>query len=146
LSTPETDLCRLLLSREGSVLEISQVLPLEWVETTSPSGKLLAALLNEALHGEFDNLRAVLGRLDADSQATAAQVSGEPLGEQVDESEVRRMLESALRSFHSRHIQSRIRALDARIASHPPGDLDGLSALQREKIQLRRALQSPPSL
>ena len=146
LSTPETDLCRILLSREGCVIEISQLLPLEWVETESPSGKLLAALLNEGLHGEFDNLKSVLGRLDPDSQHTAAQVSGEPLGEQVDESEVRRMLNAALRSFHSRHILSRIRTLDARIASLPAGDLDSLALLQREKIGLRRALQTPPSL
>lgn len=146
LSTPETDLCRILLSREGCILDISQVLPLEWVETETPVGKLLGALLSEALHGEFDNLRSALGRLDSDSQATAARMSGEPLGEQVDETEVRRMLNAALRSFHSRHILSRIRTLDARIASHPPGDLEGLGQLQREKIELRRALQSPPSL
>ena len=56
------------------------------------------------------------------------------------------MLNAALRSFHSRHILSRIRTLDARIASHAPGDLEGLGLLQREKIELRRTLQSPPSL
>ena len=56
------------------------------------------------------------------------------------------MLNAALRSFHSRHILSRIRTLDARIASLPAGDLDSLALLQREKIGLRRALQTPPSL
>jgi DNA primase len=146
LSTPETDLCRILLSHEASVHSLSQVLPLEWVDTENPSGRLLAALLNEAIHGEFDNLRSVLGRLDADSQQTAAQVSAEPLGAQVDETEVHRMLTAALKSFHSRQIVSLMRTIDARIASHPPGDTEGLSLLQREKIALRRSLQNPPTL
>jgi DNA primase len=146
LSTPENDLCRILLEHETHLPSIAQVLPLEWVELETPAGKLLAALLNEAIHGEFDNLRSVLGRLDAESQTAAAKLSGEPLAASVDESEVVRMLNAALRSFHQRQIQSRIRTLDARIASLPPGNLEALDRLQREKIELRKALQSPPSL
>lgn len=146
LSTAETDLCRILLSHEEWVMPISQIIPLEWVETSNPSGRLLAGLLNEAVHGEFDGLRAALGRLDEESQQAAAQVSGEPLGAQVDETELRRMLNAVLRSFHSRQVLAKVRTLDARIAAHPPADAAGLGALQREKIDLRRSLQSPPQL
>ena len=146
LSSPEDDLCRQLMAAEAYIYPISQVLPLEWVEVESASGKLLSALLNEALHGEFDNLRAALGRLDADCQAIAARIAAEPSESAADETERRTIMNTVLRSFHDRHIQARLRALDARISSHPPGDAEGLLLLQRDKITLRRARAQPPTL
>jgi hypothetical protein len=146
LSSPEEDLCRILITDEQLVLDASKVLPLEWVMTDIPSGTLLSALLNEAIHGEFDSIRGALGRLDDACQHTAAQIAAEPSVEKVDEEEQRRIVNGVLKSFHSRHIQSRLRSIDARIAVLPPTEIDALNLLLREKIDIRKTLIKPPAI
>ena len=146
LSSPEGDLCRQLLADDQFVLPISQVLPLEWVETATPVGRLLSALLSEAMHGEYDTLRGALGRLEPELQATAASLAGEPSEAGLDQEGRRAVLNAVLRAFHARHIQTRLRTLDARIAAHPSDDTEGLLLLQRDKIALRQALPRPPRL
>jgi hypothetical protein len=128
------------------MLDASKVLPLEWVMTDIPSGTLLSALLNEAIHGEFDSIRGALGRLDDACQHTAAQIAAEPSVEKVDEEEQRRIVNGVLKSFHSRHIQSRLRSIDARIAVLPPTEIDALNLLLREKIDIRKTLINPPAI
>lgn len=146
LSSPEEDLCRILITDEQLMLDASKVLPLEWVMTDIPSGTLLSALLNEAIHGEFDSIRGALGRLDDACQHTAAQIAAEPSVEKVDEEEQRRIVNGVLKSFHSRHIQSRLRSIDARIAVLPPTEIDALNLLLREKIDIRKTLINPPAI
>ncbi|MFZ9200936.1 MAG: DNA primase [Opitutales bacterium] len=146
LSSPEEELCRALLADERLVLMVAQLIPLEWVATDVAAGQLLAALLNEAVHGEFDSIRGALGRLDDACQATAAALSAEPFGVEVDESEKLRSINGVLRSFHARHIQASLRAIDARIASLPATDIEALNLLLREKIELRKLLNQPPQL
>jgi len=51
-----------------------------------------------------------------------------------------------LKSFHARHTQGLIRAVDARIASADRTDVAALNALQTEKIRLRKLHGAPPSL
>lgn len=146
LSSPEGDLCRQLLADDTYILKISQVLPLEWVESTSPIGRLLLALLSEAQQGEFDSLKAALGRLEPELQAAAGALAAEPSDSESDQIDRRALVNAVLRSFHSRHILTRLRTLDARLANHPIDDPEGLLLLQREKITLRQALQRPPTL
>lgn len=146
LSSPEGDLCRQLLADDRFVVPISQVLPLEWVEDTTPVGRLLLALLNEALQGEFDSLRGALGRLEPELQAAAGALTAEPSDSESDQVDRQGLVNAVLRSFHSRHILFRLRNLDARLATHPIDDPEGLLLLQRDKITLRQALQRPPKL
>ena len=136
----------MLLADERLVPMVSQLIPLDWVATDTPAGMLLAALLNEAVHGEFDTIRGALGRLDAACQATAAALNAEPLGAEVDESDKLRSINGVLRSFHARHIQARLRAIDARIAGLPATEIEALNLLLREKIELRKLLNQPPQL
>jgi hypothetical protein len=146
LTTPEEDLILLLLRHESFFLPIAQALPLEWIEQTGRGGSLLMALLNEAVHGHFQGVRDAINALDDDLRDEAARLSSVP---QVDSDKHEELLiraNSILKAFHQRQLQGQTRRLDSMIASTPREDIAALNALQAQKIALRKAHTTPPSL
>ena len=110
------------------------------------------ALLNEAAHGHFNGLREAINALDDDLRGEAARLSATGLSDQAGHDPATQQQEALmqanliLKAFHQRHIQARMRILDARIAATPADDVEQVNALQREKISLRKANATPPTL
>ena len=152
LTTTEEDLILFLLRHETYFVPIAQSLPLEWIDRAGRGGLLLMALLNEAAHGHFNGLREAINALDDDLRGEAARLSATGLSDQAGHDPATQQQESLmqanliLKAFHQRHIQARMRILDARIAATPADDVEQVNALQREKISLRKANATPPSL
>ncbi len=146
LTTSEEDLILFLLRHDSYFVPIAQSLPLEWIDQSGRGGQLLMALLNEAAHGHFAGLREAISTLDDELRTEAARLSAESYAGRDDEKDILPRANSILKSFHSRHVQSLMRSLDARIASTPRDDVATLNQLQSEKIALRKSHATPPSL
>ena len=146
LTTSEEDLILFLLRHDSYFVPIAQSLPLEWIDQSGRGGQLLMALLNEAAHGHFAGLREAISTLDDELRTEAARLSAETYAGRDDEKDILPRANSILKSFHSRHVQTLMRSLDARIASTSRDDIATLNQLQSEKIALRKSHATPPSL
>ncbi len=146
LTTPEEDLILLLLRHESFFLPIAQALPLEWIEQAGRGGSLLMALLNEAVHGHFHGVREAINALDDDLRVEAARLSSVPQVDTDKHEELLLRANSILKAFHQRQLQGQTRRLDSLIASTPREDVAALNALQAQKIALRKAHTTPPTL
>jgi DNA primase len=146
LTTPEEDLVLFLLRHDAFFVPVAQALPLEWIDQAGRGGLLLMALLNEAVHGHFSGVREALNALDDDLRTEAARLAAGSFSPAEQPDEVLPHVNGILKSFHTRHTQALVRALDARIASADKADVASLNALQTEKIRLRKLHGAPPSL
>jgi len=146
LTTSEEDLILLLLRHESFFLPIAQALPLEWIEQAGRGGSLLMALLNEAVHGHFQGVREAINALDDDLRDEAARLSSVPQMDTDKHEELLIRANSILKAFHQRQLQVQTRRLDSMIASTPREDVATLNTLQGQKIALRKAHTTPPSL
>lgn len=146
MTTPEEDLLLFLLRHETFFVPIAQSLPLEWIDASGRGGPLLMALLNEAAHGHFAGLREAVNELEDGLRTEAARLSAESYAGRDDEKDLLPRANTILKAFHARHVQSLVRALDARIAATPRDDVATLNRLQSEKIALRKSHATPPSL
>ena len=146
LTTPEEELTLLILRHEAYFSPVAQCLPLEWIDPEARGGRLLMALLNEAVNGQTEELKAALASLDDAMRTEAARAAASGFTDHARPDDVLASANAILKAFHQRHVQARQRTIAARIAALRSDDVEGLRALQTEKIALRKAGATPPVL
>ncbi|MFM9001231.1 MAG: DNA primase, partial [Opitutia bacterium] len=75
LTTPEEELTLFILRHEAYFEPVAQSLPLEWIETEARGGRLLMALLNEAVNAQTWALKDAIASLEGDLQTEAARMA-----------------------------------------------------------------------
>jgi len=146
LTTPEEELTLFILRHEAYYQPVSEALPLEWIDPEARGGRILMALLNECVNAQATELRDAMATLDGDLQTEAARMAASGIVDAGRADDILAAANSILRAFHQRHIQSRLDLIAARIAALGAEDIEGLRALQAEKIALRRLGLTPPLL
>jgi hypothetical protein len=142
LTDAETDILWLVLRDDELADQIAQIIDLEWLNRETIPGRVLGRVLAAVLEGFGTGSEVMRDILETDEEWNL--VGDLQLREFVVEIPAFKATE-ALRRLFRRHIESRLRSIDQKIANLA-GDFSAMRQLQEEKIQLRKQLRHPPAL
>ena len=140
---------------------LAEIIMSEWLNTSTPAGRLLDRVLAEILHGEWTGLETMrhLIEVDDDEEETllARITTQEALarianpGEHDDSANaqadnLREQANECLSALFRRFVKKRRAELAASIANLPLSSFSRLKELQAEEIKFRNSLKHIPSL
>ncbi len=142
LTDAETDLLWLVLREPGLGESIAHVVEFEWINRDSVAGGVLARILAALLEGmgpASELLNEVLEKPEEWDLVSDLSLRDMPL--ELPE----RKANETLRGLFKRHISQRMRSIDQRLANLASPATESADLI-REKIELRKQLQNPPTL
>lgn len=139
----ERDLLILVLHFPEIGLETGQIVSPDWIDDSSPEGKLLNHILNEFLHEMWNGPDSLNDSLDnVDLQKLAASI----LFETPDIETPVRVANEAIRKLVCKHADKKITQIKLEIARKQTNFNDEVIALLKESSALQRIKANPPQL
>jgi DNA primase len=121
---------------------LSEIVDYEWINTSSPAGKLLARILAEIKEGLIEDATKVETIIESiEDRKLLAEINTRDL--EVDDPKTQ--IEFCLQTLYSNYLKSRRKQLEQRISNADPNSEEQLQ-LMREVSTLRKSLAKPLQL
>jgi len=146
LTTAEDDLLILALNDDNLTPLLAQVVPPEWLDSGSLSGRILNRIFAEVAEGEWRGTESVHDLLETDEERgfVARLRAGFNVGEGED-FDHERMANECLSRLCSKYCDRARSDIDRKIATLPADSRDAIPLMQRQK-KLREIRKNPPKI
>ncbi|MFP6886601.1 MAG: DNA primase, partial [Opitutales bacterium] len=146
LTTVEDDLLLLLLHHDEVAVPLAQVVEPEWLDLTSPAGRVLAKALAEIREEAWNGSASLDDLLEQDDErnetyAILAQTSSHEESESAVQA-----CNACLQALFLRYLKHREDGIRERFANSDPGGTEQLKHLRDELADLRSNRTVPPTL
>lgn len=146
LTTVEDDLLILALNDDNLTPLLAQVVPPEWLDSGTLSGRILNRIFAESSEGEWHGTETVHNLLETDEErGLVARLRAGFNSEDDRDFDIERMANECLSKLCRKYCERERRAIDSEIVVHQSDEATVLRLMQ-DKAKLRKILKNPPKI